>query len=235
METGTSEYMTENEEPKGVWTPTEKEREELNYTERRILDMVNATNPFHDSWDTYEEMYHEAEDPNKTIGNNQINFRTGFTQVQAKTAIERERKLALTFEQRGEGSKDEVTLFKAVWDEEWRYSDSDLVNKDALLVKNQYGTAVIFDGWRVDKRTVWDPTEIDADGKMKYTEREIVDYDGVDTRVVDIRHWFPNEYSRDIRKMPDCCERQVVGYDEFCAEYQNNNKYKNTEYVPAAS
>lgn len=221
----------EEKEIKNAYSPSGDEIQTKTFVEQRILDQVNATLPFQENWSSYDTYYMEAEDPAKLVGNNRVNFRTPFTQVRAKSASEDKRKLALSFQPKGDASRDEVDIFKAIWDNQWNYSSSDLVNKHAILVKNKYGTAIVFEGWKTSKREVYDPENIDEDGKIAYNKREIIDYDGVDTRVVDIRHWFPNEYSKDIRTMPDCSERMVMSYDMFEADYSNNPIYKNTEYV----
>lgn len=103
----------------------------------------------------------------------------------------------------------------------------------AKLSAASRGTAFLCDYYRVDKRTVKYPDSLDADGKIVYIEKEIIDFDD------DYTEWIPNEFiyvderARHIDDAVDCIKREILNIDEFHRCYDDKPGYFDTENVYA--
>lgn len=93
------------------------------------------------------------------------------------------------------------------------------------------GTAFLWEFWRLDKRTVKDPSSVDGDGNIQYEEREIIDCDDSYTE------WVPNEYifwdekALHTDDMVDCIRREIINIEEFHRIYDNKPGFKDAKYV----
>ena len=96
------------------------------------------------------------------------------------------------------------------------------------------GTSFLWEHWRLDKRIVKDPTDVNEDGTIKYTEREIIDCDDTYTE------WIPNEYvyvdekALHMDDAVDCFRREIINIKEFKRIYGNKPGFSNAEYVTTA-
>lgn len=95
------------------------------------------------------------------------------------------------------------------------------------------GTSFLMEYWRTDKRWVKDPTGLNADGTIKYVEKEIIDFDDSYTE------WVPNEFiyldekAKDVDEANDMFRRQIINIDDFHRIYGNKPGFYDTQYVAA--
>lgn len=93
------------------------------------------------------------------------------------------------------------------------------------------GTAFLKDYWRLDKRIVKDPTDLDEDGNLVYEDKEIIDIDD------DYTEWKPNEFIYidnrvfHIDDAIDGLEREIIPINEFKRVYGNKPGFSNTDFV----
>ncbi len=103
----------------------------------------------------------------------------------------------------------------------------------AKLCAASRGTAFVMDYWRTDKRVVKDPTDVDADGNLVYTEKEITDFDD------DYTEWVPNEFiyidekAKSVDEAVDGFKREIINIDEFHRIYDNKQGFFDTKFVYA--
>lgn len=97
------------------------------------------------------------------------------------------------------------------------------------------GTAFLMDYYRIDKREIQDATGVDADGKISYTKKEVVDFDD------DYTEWIPNEFiyvdpdAKHIDEAKDMFWREIIDIDEFHRKYGFKPDFDCVEKVKAAS
>lgn len=93
------------------------------------------------------------------------------------------------------------------------------------------GTAYLVDFFRVDKRKIQDPVDVNADGTLKYQEKEITDFDD------DYTQWVPNEFiyldpnAKTIEEALDYVRREILDVDEFKRSYGFRKDFVNLEFV----
>ncbi len=81
------------------------------------------------------------------------------------------------------------------------------------------GTSWLMDFYRVDKRKIQDPVDVNEDGTLKYEEKEVTDFDD------DYTQWVPNEFiyvdgdAGDIDEAKDFIHREIIDVDEFHRVY----------------
>lgn len=101
----------------------------------------------------------------------------------------------------------------------------------AKLAASIRGTSFLMEYWRTDKRRIKDPTSMNADGTIKYVEREVIDFDDSYTE------WVPNEFiyldekAKDVDEAVDMIRRQIINIDEFHRIYGNKPGFYDTQYV----
>lgn len=101
----------------------------------------------------------------------------------------------------------------------------------AKLSASIRGTAFLMDYWRLEKRTVKDPTSVDKDGNIIYKKKEIIDFDD------DYTEWVPNEYiyidekAKHIDEAVDMFKREILNIDVFHDCYDEKPGFYDTEYV----
>jgi len=93
------------------------------------------------------------------------------------------------------------------------------------------GTAYLMEYYRVDKRKIQDPTSVNEDGTLKYTEKEITDFDDAYTE------WIQNEFvymdpdATHISNARDQIHREIMDTDEFRRVYEFRKDCKNVDLV----
>lgn len=93
------------------------------------------------------------------------------------------------------------------------------------------GTAFLKDYYRVDKRTIKDPTSVNTDGTLIYTDKELTDFDD------DFCEWIPTELiyvdpgAKDCDEWLDLVEREIVDIDEFRRKYGFRKDFMNLSLV----
>lgn len=95
------------------------------------------------------------------------------------------------------------------------------------------GTSFVSDYFRVDKRWIHDPTDVDEEGKLVYTKKLITDFDD------DYTEWIPNDMvfvdpaAKHINEAKDCVLREVMDIDEFRRVYKEKPDFQNVGKVRA--
>lgn len=93
------------------------------------------------------------------------------------------------------------------------------------------GTSYLKEYYRVDKRKVQDPTGVNKDGTLQYSEKELVDFDDAYTE------WVPNEMvfidpdATHISNARDWIFREVIDVDEFKRAYMFRKDCMNINLV----
>lgn len=93
------------------------------------------------------------------------------------------------------------------------------------------GTAFLMDYYRVDKRKVKDATSVDKEGKLEYTDKEIIDFDD------DYTEWVSNEFiyidpdAKHIDEAKDMIWREIIDVKEFHRKYGFKGDFMNVEKV----
>jgi hypothetical protein len=95
------------------------------------------------------------------------------------------------------------------------------------------GTCFYRDYWRTDKRTVKIPTDVNDDGSIKYTEKEITDFDDDYTEWIRNEDVFPDERAKHIDEAVDWVRREVINIEEFHRIYGSRPDFFDTEFVMA--
>jgi hypothetical protein len=93
------------------------------------------------------------------------------------------------------------------------------------------GTAHLVEKYRVDKRKVYDPTDVNEDGTLQYVEKEIIDYDDAYTEWVQNEFIFKDPNAKCDEEMIDCIIREVIDVDEFKRAYGFKKDFKNLDKV----
>lgn len=94
------------------------------------------------------------------------------------------------------------------------------------------GTGFVMERYRLDKRDVKDPTSVNEDGTLEYTEREITDFDDTVTEFMENEFIFTDPAARNQNDLRDMVEREVVDWDEFQRVYLKKADFMNIELVP---
>lgn len=96
------------------------------------------------------------------------------------------------------------------------------------------GTAWLKNYYRVEKRTVRDPVDVDEkSGELTYKEKEIIDFDDDYTEWIDNQWVFIDPGAKSIDEASDCFEREILPYSSFLFKYKDKPGFKNCEYVRA--
>lgn len=104
----------------------------------------------------------------------------------------------------------------------------------AKLAAAPRGTSFLMDYWRLDKRIVKDPVDVnDETGEIEYEDKEITDFDD------DYTEWVPNEFiyidekAKRIDEAVDGFRREIVNIEEFHRIYGDKPGFFDTEFVVA--
>jgi hypothetical protein len=93
------------------------------------------------------------------------------------------------------------------------------------------GTAWLKEYYRVEERTVEDPTDVDDEGLLVYKEKRITDFDDAYTEWVDNQFVFIDPGAKSIEEASDCFERKIMAIEDFRHKYTDKPGYKNIKYV----
>jgi hypothetical protein len=91
------------------------------------------------------------------------------------------------------------------------------------------GTCITKQVYRREKRTVFDPQDTDNPDEEEYAENEILDFDDVYIKYVDLWMFFTDEMARAIEDARDCIEREIMDIKEFHRLY--DDRYPDAKYV----
>lgn len=93
------------------------------------------------------------------------------------------------------------------------------------------GTAYLMEYYRVDKRKVQDPTSVNTDGTLQYTEKELTDFDDAYTEWVQNEFIFTDGDATHISNCKDMIHREVMDIDEFHRVYGFRSDCINVDIV----
>jgi hypothetical protein len=97
------------------------------------------------------------------------------------------------------------------------------------------GTYFTREEYRYETREVMDPTSFEA-GEIKYTKKEIIDYDDVYTRAVRPENCFMDPSAEDQKYAMDDVYRELLDFETFKELYGDKSGFTNTDkVVPAGS
>jgi hypothetical protein len=96
------------------------------------------------------------------------------------------------------------------------------------------GTAFVMERYRLEKRKVKDPTSVNEDGSLEYTEREIVDKDDTFTEHAENDTIYIDPAASHEDKARDMIERELVDWDEFQRTYKQRGDFMNISKVSKA-
>lgn len=103
----------------------------------------------------------------------------------------------------------------------------------ARSVAAALGTSFTREEYRYETRIVMDPTSF-KDGEMKYTKKEILDWDDVYTRQVRNENCFFDERAEDQKYGNDCVYREILDHDTFVETYKDKDGFKDIDKVVPA-
>lgn len=105
----------------------------------------------------------------------------------------------------------------------------------ARRISSMCGTAFTREEYRYETREVMDPTSF-KDGEIKYTKKEIVDWDDVYTRSVRNENCYFDPDADDQKYAMDCIYREVLDIEVFKEMYLDRPGFKDVDKVmPAGS
>lgn len=184
-----------------------------------------------ESADKEYQMFIEEKDPDDWHADVHLPDAFAGIQTQAQETIERKSRPTLTAT---EQSDEPLSAFcNDVLNYNMNNTDYDYQYYLGKLSAAIRGTAFLMDYWRTDKRIVKDPESLNADGTIKYKDRELIDFDD------DYTEWVPNEYiytddkATDDETMDDFFRREIINIDLFHLKYDNKPGWFDTEYVYA--
>jgi hypothetical protein len=96
------------------------------------------------------------------------------------------------------------------------------------------GTAFVMERYRLEKRKVKDPTSVNADGEIEYTEKEIVDVDDTFTEFTENDTIYVDPAADHESKARDMIERSVMDWEEFQRAYKDRSDFMNVTKVSKA-
>ncbi len=95
------------------------------------------------------------------------------------------------------------------------------------------GTSFLWDYWRTDKRLIEDPTGVDKDGNIQYTQKEVVDFDDDYSQFLENEYVYIDPFARHIDDAVDAIVRQIMHIDEFRRVYRYHPDMINVDFVKA--
>lgn len=131
-------------------------------------------------------------------------------------------------------SSDETLQFfnNSIFQHAMATTEFDAETYKARSASAMMGTAFTREEYRYETREVQDPTSYDAKtGELKYTKKEIIDFDDVYTRYVRPENCFFDDTAEDAKYANDDVYREVLDYDVFKACYTDKPGFKDVDKV----
>ena len=135
-----------------------------------------------------------------------------------------------------ESSDDVLANFNdAIFQHSMDVTEFDAETTKARRAAAMMGTAFTREEYRYETREIEDPTSFES-GEIKYTKKEILDWDDVYTRYVRPENCFFDPGAEDQKYANDCIYREVMSFDEFKIVYDGKPGFKDIDkVVPAGS
>lgn len=109
-------------------------------------------------------------------------------------------------------------------------TEFDAETTKARRISAMCGTAFTREEYRYETREVEDPTSF-KDGEIKYTKKEIVDWDDVYTRSIRNENVYIDPDADDIKYANDWIYRELLDYDVFKEMYEGQPGFKDIHMV----
>jgi hypothetical protein len=171
-------------------------------------------------WDIADKMFRQyMPERNPDDWRSDISLPDGFAAIQAQMqeTIDRVSRPLL---QRVEDSDETLAAFaNAIMSHNMDRTGFDFEYFKAKYSAAIRGTAFLKNYYRVDKREVYDPTGVNDDGTLKYTKKEITDFDDDYTGFLPAEYVFVDEAADHIDNARDLVEREILHEDEFRRVY----------------
>ncbi len=219
-----------------LYKPTKEERKARRLVYDRYYGSFQADPLREDAvtdWDDGDEMFgqvpSQVADPDDWRAH--LILPDGFAAIQAQMQETIERNSRPYLRRIEDSDKGVETFQNAVLTYNLNRTDFDYQYFLAKYCAAIRGTAYLMEYYRVDKRKVQDPTSVNDDGTLKYTEKELVDFDDAYTE------WIPNEYiyidpeATHISNARDMIHREVLDVDEFRRAYEFRKDCINIDLV----
>lgn len=134
-----------------------------------------------------------------------------------------------------EGDRRAAELMKHLHDYTWYKNKDDEQQFYTVLEANVKGTAVGYEGYKLDRRTIKEIDNYNPDtGEISFHESTIEDYNDVYGEIIPLLDFYPgNIFVRDMQKQPYVIWRTVMDWDVFQAEFEHYDNAKNV--LPASS
>ncbi|HET8708946.1 MAG TPA: hypothetical protein VFL85_01555 [Candidatus Saccharimonadales bacterium] len=94
------------------------------------------------------------------------------------------------------------------------------------------GTSWVFEFYRYEKRKVQDPTGVNEDGSLKYTDKEIIDADDTYTTFVENERAYIDPSATHISNARDQIYEEIIDWNEFQRVYGQKSDFINVKLVP---
>lgn len=226
----------EQEEDSGRYKPNKRQRIVRRRVYERWVQMRDDTErkEAERDWDMADKeyrMYVPEIDPDDWRSHLELPDAFAAIQTHMQETIERRSRPNLV--QVGESDQPREKFCNAIMNWNMNRTGFDLQYFYAKLSAAIRGTAFLMDYYRVDTRTVKDPTDVDKDGDIVYKEAKITDFDD------DYTEWVSNEWifidpgAKAIDEASDMFRREIISIDKFRERYKDRPGFENSEYVQA--
>lgn len=222
-------------EEDGKYKPNKREREVRRLTYERWNQMRNdgQRKIAEQEWDEGDKeyrMYIPDIDPDDWRSHLELPDSFAAIQTSMQETIERKSR-PMIIGTDGDGTDPKERFQNAILNWNMTRTGFDLQYYYAKLCAAIRGTSFLKNYYRVEKRKVKDPTSVDENGELVYTEKEIVDFDDDYTEWIDNQWLFIDPAAKSIDEASDAIEREILPIDKFYQKYKDKPGYKNCEFV----
>jgi len=233
-------YTTNNIRTKG-YQPSETtgEKADLQYVYQRITDMKAArtASGIETKWDGWQKQYdgyRKEKRPDEWQSNIVVNTTAGIVESQLSEVIDQNYRPR--YLPRGIEDAPRATVMNAINDYTWEVGMADIEVYKMTGEAFTLGTSIGQEYYRKEKRIVQQIMSTDKDGKQKFKEVEINDFDDVYLEHVRLQEVWFDEYGRSLNgtyAAKDCVRRVIMNIDDFKNFFKGPiwDKYDNAKYV----
>jgi len=111
------------------------------------------------------------------------------------------------------------------------YDFQEFLSKQCAAIR---GTGFRMEYYRLDKRDVQDPVDVNDDGTLKYEKKEIIDFDDTYTEFIENEFIFLDPDARLQDQLRDFIHREILDWKEFRRIYGKRPDFMNVDSVPKA-
>jgi len=213
-----------------IYNPSKKDKEWLAFLEEREDDMEQSVTDYLEDWEEYNELFENlvTTDDDDIVN---VNFPTEFSVIETRMAKEYQSLPSARVIPIEDGDNVKAKLIddliinaeaSGLWDWE-RFK--------VMLSKHVLGTGIQKNIIRREVKTKKIPVGVKKD-KIEYKEMDIVAFDDIYKKYVDIRYFRVDDKATSMEDARDCLEYIPMSKDEFDQKY-SGGLYKNQEFVKA--